>query len=682
MVGVRVGSCMCPDGKMYEVGDANKGKGDCAPACYGGISKKDQCKASNDGASSHNQVKCSEKHGELAEDALDDHEKYEEALKQAKAMLTEKKSDGTLKYPKGKEDENYKEKVQEAMKWLAAAKAKFRKLRGSEPTQTFPKTSWKINSFEPPYTFFSEFGTHWQEYAQMGARYGLKTVIKNTKLEKLETSGFSIAASASFAYKKMAERCPGDPCKAKEMKNKLGDALRKQVKDKKAKAYDPKDYSLNEGQSVMIERNGLEREQELEFTVETRPKVRTVHRSGGGGRQRKYMSELVGWEEVVVPVGASTEEALGFERIIGSASGSASGSHDTSDSMQNSFEQSSESTNIISLGAPPAGDVLEWAENAHHENMPILYDLSSICHLVKLALERDFPGQFDRGDHKAPASSPDFMNIKVTDQLKQEVVNACNWAQYDDHYCMYLKSEGAFMTMTCDTPPGGVERIPKKPECLSNMQCEGKRSPMHNKCVQGKCVMQYRRLVDVGVMTTQDVNSNQCSNMKGKGWTDVKIEPTNDLGNNIKGGTSDSKIRLCAKYSDEPVVAKDGSTHGVCKMMLSAYDACFPADGYNYVTPQLGGQSDGDMNQWEHDPPLWLCVSKDGCEGRGNDDISKPVPALSNIGLARTKDGKCPSYLREGVRIATRGSANGDLNQGMNSGGDVIMCEQHAKAML
>ena len=42
MVGVRVGSCMCPDGKMYEVGDANKGKGDCAPACYGGISKKDQ----------------------------------------------------------------------------------------------------------------------------------------------------------------------------------------------------------------------------------------------------------------------------------------------------------------------------------------------------------------------------------------------------------------------------------------------------------------------------------------------------------------------------------------------------------------------------------------------------------------------------------------------------------------
>ena len=123
MVGVRVGSCMCPDGKMYEVGDANKGKGDCAPACYGGISKKDQCKASNDGASSHNQVKCSEKHGELAEDALDDHEKYEEALKQAKAMLTEKKSDGTLKYPKGKEDEKYKEKVQEAMKWLAASKA-------------------------------------------------------------------------------------------------------------------------------------------------------------------------------------------------------------------------------------------------------------------------------------------------------------------------------------------------------------------------------------------------------------------------------------------------------------------------------------------------------------------------------------------------------------------------------
>ena len=127
---------------------------------------------------------------------------------------------------------------------------------------------------------------------------------------------------------------------------------------------------------------------------------------------------------------------------------------------------------------------------------------------------------------------------------------------------MFLKAEGKFMTMTCDTPPGGIERKPKVPECLNDMQCEGKRSPLHNKCASGVCVMKYKRLVDVGMMTTQDVESNQCSNMKGSGWEEVKIEPTNDLGNNIKGGTSDSKIRLCARYSDEPVDDKDATTTG------------------------------------------------------------------------------------------------------------------------
>ena len=244
---------------------------------------------------------------------------------------------------------------------------------------------------------------------------------------------------------------------------------------------------------------------------------------------------------------------------------------------------------------------------------------------------------------------------------------------------MFLKAEGKFMTMTCDTPPGGIERKPKVPECLNDMQCEGKRSPLHNKCASGVCGMKYKRLVGVGVMTTQDVNSNQCSNMKGHGWTEVKIDTTDSLGNNIKGKTSDSKIRLCAKYSEDPVDEKDAATHGVCKMMISGTDPCAEHDGYNFVEPILGGMSDGDMNQWEHDPPLWLCVAKDGCEGRGNDDISNPIPALENIGLARNDDGKCPKELRSGHRIATFNGANGDFNQNMGSGGDVWMCEQPAK---
>ena len=89
------------------------------------------------------------------------------------------------------------------------------------------------------------------------------------------------------------------------------------------------------------------------------------------------MSELVGWEEVVVPVGAPTDQAVGLERerALGSFSGTVSGSMAESDKGSSSFEQSSESTKIISLGAPPAGDVMEWAQNAHVENMPINYQV-------------------------------------------------------------------------------------------------------------------------------------------------------------------------------------------------------------------------------------------------------------------------------------------------------------------
>ena len=243
---------------------------------------------------------------------------------------------------------------------------------------------------------------------------------------------------------------------------------------------------------------------------------------------------------------------------------------------------------------------------------------------------------------------------------------------------MYLKSEGAFMTMTCDTPPGGVERIPKKPECLSNMQCKGKRSPMHNKCVQGKCVMQYRRLVKVGMMTKKrDYQSNTCNNM-GPAWDAVKIDTDWEDKENIRGSTSTAKIRLCAMYSEEPVDEKKAETYGVCRMMLSE-TPCSEQDGFKFEGVTPGGDSDGDIGQYEHDPALYLCVSYNGCEGRGGDNIADPLPALAKIGLARNDEQKCPKDMRSGRLISTRGGATGDFNQNMWSGGDVWMCEERAK---
>ena len=232
--------------------------------------------------------------------------------------------------------------------------------------------------------------------------------------------------------------------------------------------------------------------------------------------------------------------------------------------------------------------------------------------------------------------------------------------------------------MTCNAPPGGIERVPKKPECTSDRSCDGVRSPLHKKCVANKCVMKYKRLVDVGMMTTQDYHSNTCSNM-GIGWDEVSIDTTDSLGNNIRGATSDAKIRLCAKYSEEPVDDKDAATHGVCRMLLSSSE-CVEHEGFNFQKVERGGESNGDIGQFEHDPALWLCRAKDGCEGRGLDDPKNPRPALSQIGLARNKEGRCPKTMHKGRGISTLGGLTGDFNENMNSGGDVWMCEERAKS--
>ena len=243
------------------------------------------------------------------------------------------------------------------------------------------------------------------------------------QLEKLETSGFEASTSATLAFQKMAAKCPGDPCKGAgtAMKGKLGEALKKRVGEKK-KAIEitaaQKDKILSQLSSILsgdvahqkmydayqtpdYERGsnpGLERLRNLtaelielerggdadaaqfveqDFEVVKQPKVRTVYRSSAGRRPSHVVSELVGWEEVVVPVGAPTDQAVGLERerALGSFSGTVSGSMAESDKGSSSFEQSSESTKIISLGAPPAGDVMEWAQNAHVENMPINYQV-------------------------------------------------------------------------------------------------------------------------------------------------------------------------------------------------------------------------------------------------------------------------------------------------------------------
>ena len=51
-------------------------------------------------------------------------------------------------------------------------------------------TRWNLRMLKPYYALFDEFGTHWQDYAKYGSRYGLKTIIKDSSLFSLEKKGF------------------------------------------------------------------------------------------------------------------------------------------------------------------------------------------------------------------------------------------------------------------------------------------------------------------------------------------------------------------------------------------------------------------------------------------------------------------------------------------------------------
>jgi hypothetical protein len=187
-------------------------------------------------------------------------------------------------------------------------------------------------------------------------------------------------------------------------------------------------------------------------------------------------------------------------------------------------------------------------------------------------------------------------------------------------------------------------------------------------------MMKYRRIVDVGMVATEDGNTAFCNQFSGKGWEEVPIKGTEDEDaedkNQIRGSTSDPKIRICARFSDKPIVDDKPETYGVCKVMLSKNKGC--PDPWESVA--TAGFSNGDVNQNEHGDALWLCITREGCEMR-EDDAKDPTRALTEIGLIKGNDNICPDTIQGAAqRIQVDGGASGDFNEGMHSGGDVFMC--------
>jgi len=160
----------------------------------------------------------------------------------------------------------------------------------------------------------------------------------------------------------------------------------------------------------------------------------------------------------------------------------------------------------------------------------------------------------------------------------------------------------------------------------------------------------------------------------------------------IRGDTSDHATRLCVKYAESSLQEEAPETYGICRVMISKDIPCEAIKGqgattgvtaqnmYSWESAELGGISDGNINQNEGFPNLYLCIARDGCEGRDSDTGEEVIPALKNLMLTRDKP-ECPKMMRDGgMRIWQFGSADGDFNQGMTSGGDVHLCEERAIA--
>ena len=414
----------------------------------------------------------------------------------------------------------------------------------------------------------------------MGARFSLTTKIQEKELEKLEKGGLTVDVSASIAWIKQADDCPGSPCD----------------KDEKKENDDGGEGGMFDvgGKSIFDE--DLERPHHPRVLHEQ--KVLRYKSTSSSSSPRHVYSEPMGWESRWVPedeprvtarrlsavsVGSVADDfsQTDMERSAGQVS--ASGGAESNKMQAEKMKSKSESMKMISFGAKPRGDVLEWAEQTEDENMPIMYQLSGVCELVKLAMVRDFvssekrycnvldthkkcggrclskakvcpteqarlpPCELSRAGQKCTVgpetndkcgtedlencgSKSVYYNVPKRHQLKQSeidadihgiittvtdeqienVYTACKEAQMSKNYCMYVKDVEQIATMTCKPPEGKLVERPVF-ECTAHLECEGKKTPMHNKCVNNKCVMQYKRIVDVAMVSAEDRNNNHCS---------------------------------------------------------------------------------------------------------------------------------------------------------------------------
>jgi hypothetical protein len=147
-------------------------------------------------------------------------------------------------------------------------------------------------------------------------------------------------------------------------------------------------------------------------------------------------------------------------------------------------KDSSESREIISIGAPPNEDAYEWAQKAGTEAMPIKYSLMPICDL------------FDATDDNLVPHQQVQKAFGINKQNSKKIVDEC-YAALMQGYCprRVRKREP---DVTCENPEGTRQ----KHTCESDDDCNVGSGKFYE-CADGVCILPYTRVTDLIVVGTE-----------------------------------------------------------------------------------------------------------------------------------------------------------------------------------
>ena len=149
------------------------------------------------------------------------------------------------------------------------------------------------------YRLFDEFGTHWMPYVQMGSRYGLETIIEQSKLDALQQQGIGVEVSAKVAWMKSADDCDESACEKAKHATKVRH-MTAEVAGKKCAEGTTCDHTGNN-----IKPPGADTERNLEEKLRVGailddlervvPLAKTIVQEGSGSWPRRSQSQFNGW---------------------------------------------------------------------------------------------------------------------------------------------------------------------------------------------------------------------------------------------------------------------------------------------------------------------------------------------------------------------------------------------------